>query len=215
MCGAYFWHSLARCRLRVGLGRYRAQLIPGTPCCPYTGRAATVSVRGDPHRTRRSPRSGTGLDVQPVGRPCLCRQSLSSIHDAMPLVTVDGALQPRMLAKLLKAGFFSPSDGVEADSCESPHNRFDQEALRLATHLLLSDDEDCRTSIPALALSPPFLEQIASLADVPRGLGLTRPLENSHYRPAFNATAQNLYFPPESQSRVRRNGLVEQSSPPP
>ena len=132
----------------------------------------------------------------------------------MPLVTVDGALQPHMLAKLLQAGFFSPSDDVEADSCESQRDRFDQEALHLATRLLLSDDEACRTSIPTLALSPAFLELIASLADVPRRLGLTRPLENSHYRPAFNATAQNLYFPPESLSRARRNGLVGQSPPP-
>ena len=132
----------------------------------------------------------------------------------MPLVIVDGALQPRMLAKLLQAGFFSPSDDVEGYSCESQRDRFDREALDLATRLLLSDDEDCRTSIPVLSLSPPFLERIASLSDVPTRLGLTRPLESSHYRPAFNATAQNLYFPPESLSRTRRNGRVGQSSTP-
>ena len=68
----------------------------------------------------------------------------------MPLVIVDGALQPRMLAKLLQAGFFPPSDDVEAYSCESQRDRFDREALDLATRLLLSDDEYCRTSIPVL-----------------------------------------------------------------
>ena len=69
------------------------------------------------------------------------------VDDALPLVTLDSALQPHQLAAILRAGFFSPSDDVEADSYETQRDRFDEDALHLATRLLLSDDEACRQSI--------------------------------------------------------------------
>ena len=69
------------------------------------------------------------------------------IDDAMPLVAVDSALQPHELAELIRAGFFSPSDEADSDSWETQRDRFDEQALHLATRLLLSDDEACRTSI--------------------------------------------------------------------
>ena len=65
----------------------------------------------------------------------------------MPLVTEDSALQPYQLAALLMAGFFSPSGRRRLDSWETQRNRFEDDALHLATRLLLSDDEACRTSI--------------------------------------------------------------------
>ncbi len=74
-------------------------------------------------------------------------EAWSWLDDALPLVTADSALQPHELAALLRNGFFSPSDDVEADSYETQLNRFDEDALHLATRLLLSDDEACRTSI--------------------------------------------------------------------
>ena len=74
-------------------------------------------------------------------------EAWSWLQDALPLVTADSALQPHELAALLRNGFFSPSDDVEADSYETQLNRFDEDALHLATRLLLSDDEACRTSI--------------------------------------------------------------------
>ena len=74
-------------------------------------------------------------------------EAWSWLDDAVPLVTADSALQPHELATLLRNGFFSPSDDVEADSYETQRNRFDEDALHLATRLLLSDDEACRTSI--------------------------------------------------------------------
>ena len=74
-------------------------------------------------------------------------EAWSHIDDTLPLVTRDSALQPHELAALLRAGFFSPSDDVEADSWETQRDRFDEEALHLATRLLLSDDEACRQSI--------------------------------------------------------------------
>ena len=74
-------------------------------------------------------------------------EAWSWLQDALPLVTTDSALQPHELAALLRNGFFSPSDDVEADSYGTQLNRFDEDALHLATRLLLSDDEACRTSI--------------------------------------------------------------------
>ena len=69
------------------------------------------------------------------------------IDDALPLVTADSALQPHQLAELLRAGFFSPSDDADSDSWETQRDRFDEQALHLATRLLLDDDEACRVSI--------------------------------------------------------------------
>ena len=69
------------------------------------------------------------------------------LGDAMPLVTAESALQPHQLAELLRAGFFSPSDDADADSYETQRDRFDEEALHLATRLILSDEEACKTSI--------------------------------------------------------------------
>ena len=74
-------------------------------------------------------------------------EAWSWLDDALPLVTADSALQPHELATLLRSAFFSPSDDVEADSYETQRDRFDEEALHLATRLLLSDDEACRQSI--------------------------------------------------------------------
>ena len=69
------------------------------------------------------------------------------LGDAIPLVTAESGLQPHQLAELLRAGFFSPSDDADADSYETQRDRFDEEALHLATRLILSDEEACKTSI--------------------------------------------------------------------
>ena len=96
----------------------------------------TVRPAAKPHRTHILP-----ADVGFAG------EAWSGLDDALPLVTADSALQPHELAALLRAGFFSPSDDVEADSYETQRDRFDEEALHLATRLLLSDDDACRQSI--------------------------------------------------------------------
>ena len=69
------------------------------------------------------------------------------LGDTMPLVTADSTIQPHQLAELLQHGFFSPSDDPESDSYQTQQERFSEEALHLATRLLLSDDEACRNSI--------------------------------------------------------------------
>ena len=74
-------------------------------------------------------------------------EAWSHVDDALPLVTADSTLQPHELAALLRNGFFSPSDEFDADSYETQSDRFDEEALYLATRLLLSDDEACRQSL--------------------------------------------------------------------
>ena len=74
-------------------------------------------------------------------------EAWSWIDEALPLVTVDSALQPRQLAELLRAGFFSASDDADSDSWETQRDRFDESALHLATRLLLSDDEAARASL--------------------------------------------------------------------
>ena len=69
------------------------------------------------------------------------------VSDALPLVTAGSALEPHELADLMRAGFFSFSDDADADSWETQRDRFDEEALHIASRLLLSDDEACRASI--------------------------------------------------------------------
>ena len=96
----------------------------------------TVSQAAGPHRTHALP-----ADVAFAG------EAWSGLDDALPLVTEDSALQPHELAALLRAGFFSPSDDIEADSWETQRDRFDEDALHLATRILLSDDEACRQSL--------------------------------------------------------------------
>ena len=96
----------------------------------------TVRSAVGPHRTHLLP-----ADAAFAG------EAWSGLDDALPLVTEDSTLQPYELAALLRAGFFSPSDDVEADSWETQRDRFDEDALHLATRLLLSDDEACRQSI--------------------------------------------------------------------
>ena len=69
------------------------------------------------------------------------------LQDVRPLVTGDSDLAPEELARLLSAGFFSPSDDADADSWETQKTRFDEEALHMALKLLCSDDEARRQSI--------------------------------------------------------------------
>ena len=69
------------------------------------------------------------------------------VGDALPLVTATSALEPCELAETMRAAFFSPSDDADADSWERQRDVFDQEALHIATRLLVSDDAARRASI--------------------------------------------------------------------
>ena len=63
------------------------------------------------------------------------------LSDARPLVTGDSGLDPSQLRQLLRAAFFSASDDAEADSYTTQRDRFDEEAIHIATTLLCSEDE--------------------------------------------------------------------------
>ena len=112
------------------------------PAAPLPARPAAIRI---------------GLAVRPASGPAstldvpadlvFAGEAWSWTDEAMPLVTEDSALQPHQLATLLIAGFFSPSDDADSDSWETQRNLFEEDALHLATRLLLSDDEACRASI--------------------------------------------------------------------
>ena len=93
------------------------------------------------------PASGPGRTLDLPADLAFAGEAWSWLDDAMPLVTVDSALQPHALAELLRASFFSASDDAEADSYITQLDRFQESALHLATRLLLSDDEAARNSI--------------------------------------------------------------------
>ena len=118
-------------------GRRRRQVdgdrgLPAARAAGSAFRGAAGPARGDPHRARRPPAVGTAGHARHSGRSRLRGRGLVMVEDALPLVTVDSALQPHALAELLRAGFFSPSDDADSDSWETQLERFDESALHLA-----------------------------------------------------------------------------------
>ncbi len=69
------------------------------------------------------------------------------VGDALPLVTAGSDIEPFQLMELLRAAFFSASDDADDDSRERQRDVFEQEALHIATRLLVSDDAARRSSI--------------------------------------------------------------------
>ena len=126
----------------MALEEYPLPATSGSPAAPLPSRPTAIrfelSVR---------PASGPERTIDVPADLVFAGEAWSWIDEAMPLVTQDSALQPHELAALLMAGFFSPSDDADSDSWETQRNRFEDDALHLATRLLLSDDEACKTSI--------------------------------------------------------------------
>ena len=119
--------------------------LPETSCSP----AAPLPSRPAAIRFELAvrPASGPARTLDLPADLVFAGEAWSWIEEAMPLVTQDSALQPHQLADFLAAGFFSPSDDADSDSWETQRERFEEAALHLATRLLLSDDEACKTSI--------------------------------------------------------------------
>ena len=98
-----------------------------------------------------------GLTIRPANGPrqildldadlAFAGEAWSWVADTLPLVTPHSDLEPYGLAQLLRAAFFSPSDDADTDSWETQRTNFEQEALHVATKLLVSDDQARRTSI--------------------------------------------------------------------
>ena len=149
----YGWYdSLARVTdiaVRVASGHdwvpreeYPLPRTSRSPAPPLPSRPAAIRIG-----LAVRPASGPGRTLHLPADLVFAGEAWSWIEDALPLVTQDSALQPHQLAALLRAGFFSPSDDADADSWETQRDRFDDDALHLATRILLSDDEACRQSI--------------------------------------------------------------------
>ncbi|MXY41554.1 MAG: hypothetical protein F4Y62_17350 [Rhodospirillaceae bacterium] len=110
---------------------------------------APLPRRPDAIRMSLTVRAGKGVGrmIDLDADLAFAREAWAWVGDALPLVAAGSAIQPHELAGLMRAGFFSFSDDADADSWETQRNRFDEEALHIATRLLLSDDEACRSSI--------------------------------------------------------------------
>ena len=110
---------------------------------------APLAQRPDSIRMSLTVRPGRGVgrildldaDVAFAGDAC------SWVGDALPLVTAASDIEPFQLMELLRAAFFSASDDADADSWERQRDVFEQEALHIATRLLVSDDAARRGSI--------------------------------------------------------------------
>ena len=124
------------------LEEYPLPATSGSPAAPLPSRPAAIRFR-----LGVRPASGSARTIDVPADLVFAGEAWSWIDEAMPLVTQDSALQPHQLADLLMAGFFSPSDDADSDSWETQRNRFEEDALHLATRLLLSDDEACQASI--------------------------------------------------------------------
>ena len=118
---------------------------------PETLRSVTAPLPSRPAAIRFElsvrPASGPVRTLDVPADVVFAGEAWSWVDEAMPLVTEDSALQPHQLAELLGPAFFSPSDDADSDSWETQRERFEESALHLATRLLLSDDEACKTSI--------------------------------------------------------------------
>ena len=93
------------------------------------------------------PGEGVGRMIGLAADLAFAGEAWSWVGDALPLVTANADLAPWELAQLTRSSFFSPSDDADADSWERQRDVFDQEALHIATKLLVSDDEARRGSI--------------------------------------------------------------------
>ena len=126
----------------MALDEYPLPKTSRSPAAPLPSRPAAIRFE-----LAVRPASGPTRTLDVPADLVFAGEAWSWIEEAMPLVTQDSALQPHQLADFLAAGFFSPSDDADSDSWETQRERFDESALHLATRLLLSDDEACKTSI--------------------------------------------------------------------
>ena len=126
----------------MALDNYPLPETSRSPAAPLPSRPAAIRFE-----LAVRPASGPARTLDLPADLVFAGEAWSWIEEAMPLVTQDSALQPHQLADFLAAGFFSPSDDADSDSWETQRERFEEAALHLATRLLLSDDEACKTSI--------------------------------------------------------------------
>ncbi len=124
------------------LDKYPVPERTGAPQAPLARRPDAIRVS----LTARAGK-GVGRTIDLDADLAFAGEAWSWVGEALPLVTADGTMQPHELAQLMRAAFFSAGDDADSDSWETQRDRFDEEALHIATRLLLSDDEACRASI--------------------------------------------------------------------
>ncbi|MXV98449.1 MAG: hypothetical protein F4Z90_06895 [Acidimicrobiaceae bacterium] len=90
---------------------------------------------------------GSGRTLHLSADLAFAGEAWSWIGDALPLVTRDSTLEPHQLADILRRGYFSPSDDAGADSWSTQAQRFDEDALHIATSLLCGEDSALELSI--------------------------------------------------------------------
>ncbi len=120
---------------------------------PAPGRNATAATPLSPRpaairmtlTVRTTGRSGRALHLP--ADLAFAGEAWSWVGDALPLVTRDSALEPHQLAELLRRGYFAASDDADADSWSTQAERFDEDALHIATRLLCSEDSALELSI--------------------------------------------------------------------
>ena len=126
----------------VALDDYPLPERTGAPQAPLPRRPDAIRMR-----LAVQPAQGPGRMLELDADLAFAGEAWSWVGDAMPLAALGSDLDPRALAQLLRAAFFSPSDDADADSWERQREVFDQEALHIATRLLVSDDAARRASI--------------------------------------------------------------------
>ena len=124
---------------------------PGNGSGPVRPEAILIrlNVLYPPESPRHCFRERGAIDV--AADLAFAGEAWSWLHEALPLVTADSDIAPEELARLLRAAFFSPSDGAGADSWETQRTDFDEEALHMALKLLCSEDEARKRSIAEAA----------------------------------------------------------------
>ncbi len=124
------------------LDRYPVPERTGAPGAPLAQRPDSIRMS----LTVR-PGRGVGRILDLDADVAFAGEAWSWVADALPLVIAGSDIEPFQLMQLLRAGYFSASDDADADSWERQRDVFEQEALHIATRLLVSDDAARRSSI--------------------------------------------------------------------
>ncbi len=129
-------------RRPYALDSYPVPERTGAPGAPLAQRPASIRMS----LTVR-PDRGVGRILDLDADVAFAGDAWAYVGDALPLVTAGSDIEPFQLMELLRAAFFSASDDADADSRERQRDVFEQEALHIATRLLISDDAARRSSI--------------------------------------------------------------------
>ena len=149
----YSWYdSLARAS-RGGLLRHPGRRHAPTlrSCAASTPTTSPRSIRASPRATRVPTRSRSRFASPAATAPAetipipadlaFVGEAWCDTEEIHPLVTSDSELEPHVLAAIVQAAYFCPSDDADSDSWETQRDRFQADAMHAAIELLASEDE--------------------------------------------------------------------------